>query len=121
MTVRVRSGEADVIASGQVTAFRGKPMLIYLDAWTFAVGFRFESDGGELAVRSELYDDRLELVLVNFDGADGRGSAEPVRLVQRGDVMLWLHFRTFRFGNTVDHTVHYTIYVTPSPKDSTPV
>lgn len=116
--MRVKSGRADVIASGQVTAFEGQPLLIFLDDWEFAIGFRFEADGGALDVQSQLHPGRLELTLLNFDGADGRGSAEPVHLVERGDRVLWLHFRTFRYGQTLDHTVHYTIYATL--RDSAP-
>jgi hypothetical protein len=113
MSIRIRSGRAQVIAGGQVTAFEGHPILIFLDDLQFAVGLRFVTDEGELRVDPTWVDDRLELVLYNFESAEGRGSAQPVRLAERGEQVLWLHFRTFKFGNTIDHTVHYCIYATP--------
>ncbi|MCO4744977.1 MAG: hypothetical protein KC912_09330 [Proteobacteria bacterium] len=92
--------------------------MIFLDELQFAVGLRFVTDEGELRVDPAWVEDRFELTLYNFDAADGRGSAEPVRLTERGDRVLWLHFRTFKFGNTIDHTVHYCIYATPRDEDA---
>ncbi len=47
---------------------------------------------------------------MNFDGPEGRGSADPVLVADVADDLVFLHFRVFRHGRTADRTVHYTFY-----------
>lgn len=114
MALVIRSGPAAVIASGEVTGFGGQAIRFDLreEELTFAVELGFESDPAapELAVHTEQLPDGLRLRLVNFDAADGRGSAVPVLLGELGDELLFMHFRVFRWGRTDDRTVHYTFY-----------
>jgi len=112
MTLRIRSGPARVIASGEVTGFGGHPLRfdLDLDGVPFSVELTFGSDGGDVHVVAEPVPDGLRFSLRNFDGPDGRGSAVPVLLGELGDELVFLHFRAFRWGRTDDRTVHYTFY-----------
>lgn len=115
MDLEITSGAATVIASGQVTSFGGQPLRFGLkvdEDLTFQVELVFASDPalGDVAVRPEHLDDGLRFHLVNFDGADGRGSAVPVLLGELGEHLWFMHFRVFRYGRTEDHTVHYSFY-----------
>lgn len=114
MATELSSGPARVVAQGMASTFFGHPLQLVLplaeDA-PFTVVFAFVDEGGEApSVRPELDGDRLTLTCVDFDDAYGRGSAQPVLLGEHGGWLWFLHFRAFRFGATVDRTVHYTIY-----------
>lgn len=108
MGVRAHSGGAAAIASGQLTGFFGAPIALVLEDWGFTLSFRFERDEGEVRMDAESDDEHMELVVYNFE--EGRGTAQPIAMARRDPVGLWLHFRVFRHGNTLDHTVHYTIW-----------
>ena len=115
MAARVTSGPAQVVASGDVTTFAGYPLGLDLDlpsGLTYSIVFRFVSEPDEADVRvvPVAQPMRLELTSVNFDRADGRGSAVPVPLGVTDGVAYFMHFRVSRYGRTDDRTVHYTIY-----------
>jgi hypothetical protein len=115
MQVWVTSGPATVIAQGEVTTFHGHPLLLSWelpDATRYQIAFRFASDPALPGPRVEPTASALGMTLrcINFDLADGRGSATPVVLGTISGVAYFLHFRVFRYGRTDDRTVHYTIY-----------
>lgn len=114
MAVVARSGPAQVLAHGEVTTFLGHPLTLdlQLDTGVLAVDLAFVSDEATEGLRVDTHETErgLAFTLVNFDQADGRGSARPVLLGELGDDLLFFHFRVFRFGATHDHTVHYTFY-----------
>jgi len=112
----VHSGPVRVVAAGQVTSFRGHPLVITSGRTTLE--FRFHDDPSHDGPWARLDDastpGRTVVHCVNFDTAEGRGSQSPLALP--GDPERWLHFRVFRFGQTVDRTVHYTLYeADPAP------
>lgn len=114
--MRIRSGPATVQACGTVTAFGGQPLVFELeiadDPFRVELAFASQPAHDDVAVHTEHLEAGFRFLLVNFDGADGRGSAVPVLLGEVGDVLLFLHFRVFRYGRTDDRTVHYTFYTT---------
>lgn len=114
MTAVSHSGPARVVASGEVTSFFGHPLAIRFDLpeGPLHVSFAFKP-GQEPHADSELRDDGWAFTLSGFDDDRGRGSAEPVLLGELADDLVFLHFRAFRFGETPDHTLHYTCFRVP--------
>lgn len=116
MNLVLSSGPARVIAAGEVTTFFGHDLTLQLrdEALEHTITLRFVTDASApgVAVRTPSADaSATTLELVNFDDDSGRGSAEPVLLGALGEDLLFFHFRAFCFGKTLDHTVHYTVYV----------
>lgn len=109
----VRSGPARVVEHGTTTTFGGYPLLLMLELPedNFVVEVCFEQHDGEpVGVAPEETDVGLRLRCINFDGAEGKGSAVPVLLGELGDDLVFFHFRAWLYGRTNDHTVHYTFY-----------
>jgi hypothetical protein len=117
MTVRIRSGPAEVIAHGTVTAFAGNPLRMELSLperlFVLDLGFRSEQGSSEPRVEGRPTPEGHAFELYNFDSAAGRGTALPVVLEELGEDALLLHFRVFLYGKTIDRTVHYTFYRVP--------
>lgn len=111
MAILVSTGPGKVLDWGFVTLWGPElDLTISEEDFVLTVRFVFHSDGGSLAVATEFSEDALLLHCHNFDGADGRGSARPVLLGEADEDLFFLHFRIFRFGETEDRTVHYTVY-----------
>ncbi len=114
LTVHVTSGPGRVIASGMVTALWGHDLVLHVahGPAPFQVTLGWVSDPSvrDVEVRTAWPAGGIRFDLVNFDAADGRGTAEPVLLTEAGEDLVFLHFRVFRFGNTTDRTVHYTVF-----------
>jgi hypothetical protein len=114
MEITVESGPARVLAAGQVTCFHGHPLRLAIDLGdsTFAVDLVFTSatPGEGPRVETRVVADGLSFYLTGFDGAEGRGSSQPVLLAEDGEDLIFLHFRVFRYGRSEDRTVHYTFY-----------
>jgi len=111
----VQSGPAAVLASGMTTVFQGQPLTLTLESpngLVTAIEWRFVTDPSQEGVDVQVEQLQVGLILtcINFDQADGRGTAVPVKIGDRADGVLLLHFRIFLFGRTQDHTVHYTVY-----------
>ncbi len=117
MNVELHSGPARIIASGSATCFLGNDLnlAIVADAQRFVLELVFSTDPdtADVAIDTVSLDDGLRLHCVNFDRADGRGSAVPVALGSCGEDVIFVHFRVFRYGRTVDRTVHYTFFRAP--------
>ena len=110
----IQSGPAVIVDTGVVTAFMGFPIRISIEVegTLFAVQFTFVSDPNIVGVNvaSTFEDGCLFLSCANFDSAEGRGSSRPVFMGQTEDRAIFLHFKAFRYGKTVDHTVQYTFF-----------
>ena len=113
MSIAIRSGASVVEASGSVTTFGGQPLIFEVGRKRLQrVELIFETDASDTAVsvKSEELEDGYRLRLTNFDGTEGRGSAQPVLLGEDGEELMFFHFRVMRFGATEDRTVFYTFY-----------
>ncbi|NCG21462.1 MAG: hypothetical protein GWP91_20820 [Rhodobacterales bacterium] len=117
MNVEIQSGSARVIASGSATCFLGEGLVLAIlaDDQRYALELDFSSDPSvaDVAIETVSMEHGLRLHCVNFDTADGRGSAVPVALGACGDDVVFVHFRVFRYGRTADRTVHYTFFRAP--------
>ncbi|MEZ4318268.1 MAG: hypothetical protein R3F61_12230 [Myxococcota bacterium] len=113
MGITVASGPARIIDGGMVTCFMGNDLTITLtQPVDLVLEFAFETNDAQpdVAVNVATFENRMRLTCVNFDKDDGRGSAEPVFIGESGPLIVFMHFRVFRFGRTDDRTVHYTLY-----------
>jgi hypothetical protein len=117
MAASIWSGPAEVVAHGTVTSFGGHGIYLELPfgGRTFAIGITFREDPDRQgpAVDSVAMPNGVRLDLVNFDGPDGRGSAQPSLVGEAGDDLLMWHFRVFRYGRSVDRTLHFTFFRVP--------
>jgi hypothetical protein len=112
--MQLSSGPASIVKQGTVTCFGGNP-LCWVMEWeenTFEIAMEFSADGSrpESYVNTEHRDGGILFECVNFDGVSGKGSAVPVLLGELGDLLVFMHFRVFLYGDTKDRTVHFTIY-----------
>jgi hypothetical protein len=108
----ISSGPATVVASGEVTSFRGHPVIVRIP-WAEGAGLRVEfhfEDGPEPTVRFEPEADRAVFVLTGFTDVVDRGSAEPILVATADTASLYLHFRVRHGGRTLDRTLHFTAY-----------
>ncbi len=114
LAVVIRSGPADVIDTGMVTTFGGGDLALTVGmpegSWVVELAFLSDSSTSDVSVGTTELASGIRFECVNFDDADGRGSAVPVLLGELGDDLVFFHFRVFRFGRTEDRTVHYTVY-----------
>ena len=114
MSLTIQSGPATVIANGMVTCFFGHPLSFSLaiDGATLEVVLFFVTDDSDTSCRvaSEEVGGGWHFRLINFDESQGKGSSEPVLLGERDGTLLLFHFRTFRYGQTRDRSVHYTFF-----------
>ena len=112
--ISARSGIAEFLDEVTLTSFGGAGVVVELarPSGPLVVSFSFVSDDEveDVAVRSLPATSGLALELVNFDTADGRGSAWPVPLCEEGSWTIYLHFRVWKYGKTPDRTVHFTFY-----------
>jgi len=110
----VFSGPAQVVSSGEATTFFGMPLLLSvpLEEGPFMLEWRFEelADGEEPEVVTEPMTGGRRFVCRGLDATPGKGTADPVVVGERGDDLLFVHFRSTRWGTSPDRTVHWTVY-----------
>lgn len=108
----IESGPATVIDAGVVTTWYGHSLslVVQMPGDNVALELVFDESGGPPGVTAHPTDTGYRLECTGFDDATGRGTAEPMLLGELGDDLLYFHFRTFRYRDTVDRTVHYTVY-----------
>lgn len=109
----IESGPATVIESGTATTWHGHglTLVVRLPEDNLVVEFAFDDgDPANPRVETSETDVGYRLTCVGFDDAAGRGTSEPMLLGEIGEDLLFLHFRVFRYGDTVDRTLHYTVY-----------
>ena len=112
---RIKSGPAEVIASGTVIAFKDNPveMTLGLAADTFTLVWEFRDDPETPAVRMESEvkgPNRLGMLLWNQNNPLGSGTLTPVEIGTLRGRPLYLHFRAYSLGEG-DRSIQYTIYL----------
>jgi hypothetical protein len=108
------SGSASVVASGEVTTFFGAPLLlaVQLDEGPLTLEWVFE-DAPEASISLEPTPGGHRLRCLGIDATPGRGTSAPVRVGTAGGDGIFLHFRSTRWGASVDRTIHFTVYRAP--------
>lgn len=108
------SGPAEILSTASVTTFAGHPLRLGLSIdgsdWFLELCFEDDPSSEQMEAHTSILDGGVRIRCVNFDDLAGRGSATPVLLGEVGSHLLFLHFRVFRYGSSVDRTVHYTVY-----------
>jgi hypothetical protein len=112
----VRSGPAEIVASGTVIAFNGSPVEIEFGSpWKLHLILRFKDVPGEEKQRisGKIIDRRtLEVTFFNFKNPLGSGSTRAIPIGKVGDNEVYIQYRIHALGES-DKTLHYTIYRAP--------
>lgn len=123
MPTRIWSGDAIVLDGGSVTTFFGGPLWFEVDlpsGRVFTLRVLFRTDGGAPRVEASVQEGQCDLLLIDFDGASGKGSAEPVLLASGAEGRFFVHFRVFRHGTTGDREFSYTFFLAPMAEAEPP-
>jgi len=109
--MKMTSGPAQVVASGDATTFFGQPLRIELviDDEPFVLEWVFE-EGEEASLVAEELPHGRRFRCRGLDDRPGRGTAEPVLVAELAGDALMVHFRTTRWGQSADRTLHYTLF-----------
>lgn len=113
MSLAFSSGPARILASGVATTFFGHDLDLRfaLDEGPWRIAVRWQpDDGGGLSAEVVSDPEGCVLTLRGFDDDRGRGSAQPILLGALASDLLFLHVRSFRYGASADHTLHYTMF-----------
>lgn len=111
--MRIESGPARVVFSGQASTFGGNELTLILELPEDDLAVRLAFDqtpDGEPRVETTATNTGWLLTCTNLDAPDGRGSADPVLLGEVADDLLFLHFRVFRPADTADRVVWFTFF-----------
>lgn len=129
----IRTGMADVIASGTVIAFDRHSISVSIvlaehsydyppgpddRAGRLAINFLFQEDPKPAAPRIEFGPENsreVSLILFNFDDPAGTGNDQPIRLGTVGSKSLYLSFRIYSIQSS-PKTLHYTVYLRDDKK-----
>ena len=115
--IKMKSGSADILATGTVIAFSGNPIEI-----EFGVGddrlkiiFVFKDEEGKDSkdLRTEgksLDDSTLQITFFNFSNPLGSGSSKPIDFGALNNRRLYINYRIYELREG-DKTLHYTIYL----------
>lgn len=117
MTLQIWSGSARVLDTGVVITFLGAPLWfeLVIDDRKFVIQVVFKTDDAtsEPSVQSELLPEFLNIALVNFHTAEGRGTWWPVLIGEQGEDLIFLHFQVRAHGRSDDREFTYTFYRAP--------
>lgn len=114
MGVRIWTGDAIVLASGAVTSFFGGPLWFEVDlpsGRALSLRVHFVTENGPPRVELRIAPDAVDLILADFDVVAGKGSAEPVLIDESDEGRVHLHFRVFRYGQSVDREFQFTFFL----------
>lgn len=111
----VKSGPAEVIASGTVIAFDNQPIeiTVTLPDYTFIWLLNFIDEDGKDELRTDnrvIDENTLEMTFYNFKNPLGSGSISPLKIGTYNNKSLFIHYRIYDL-NTSDKTIHYTIFL----------
>lgn len=114
--VEVKSGSADIIASGTAIAFNGHPIEITFgpksNRLTLILILNDNKNDKESKFESNIVDDAtLKLVFTNVNNPLGIGNISPVNIGELDGRELYLNTRIYSIEGIKDKTVHYNIYL----------
>lgn len=112
--VKIKTGEYDIIASGQFIGLSDKENSIEITQGTNTVKIIFlfkndESGTAQLSSRS-ISNIELEITFLNFDNSLGIGNTSLLKLGTFGGRELFLSYRVFSLTEKSLRTIDYTFY-----------
>jgi len=114
----IKSGNADIIASGTVMSFEGNPIEIEFgepkNRLKLINVFQDEKGKGDLRVEAINIDDNtLKITFFNFKNPHGSGNTKPLSFGTYEGRRLYINYRIFDLNpnENIDKTLHYTIYL----------
>jgi hypothetical protein len=117
VSVSVKSGPAEVIASGSVFSFNGNPVELAIGGISLIFEFEQDKTRQEHAIDPKTPDEKtVKLTLINFDSSLGLGSTAPLRFGILKGRQLYFHFRVYGLGSrvdgspAVDHLLYYCFF-----------
>lgn len=112
--VEIKSGTAEIIASGSVIAFNGNPIEISygpsIERLTLVFAFQDDGQQDTRIDATKPNPNTLHFNLYNFRNPLGSGTSKPVPIGTLAGRKLYLHYRIYDIGNS-DKTIHYTIFL----------
>ena len=113
--IEIRSGPADVLASGTVIAFDKNPLRFTFgppeERLTVVLIFRdVEEEEGQKLQAEVVEPSTLQLTLTNVGSQLGSGTVKPLLAGSLTGRELLLHLRIYELHDS-DKTVHYTFYL----------
>lgn len=111
----IKSGQADVIASGTVISFKKNPIEILFgfvnERLKLIIEFEEDKENKETRIKPSIPSkDTLILKLINYNNSLGSGNTEPLKIGNTEGRYIFLNYRVHPL-NEWDKTVHYTIYL----------
>lgn len=112
MSIRIKIGQHEVLASGSVIGDPDTPFVIELQ--NLSIGLRFETDRNNLEKRVTVTNQTttsIEILFTNFDNPTGTGNRVPILLGKLGGKELYFNYRIYALDGEVGKLLHYTFYI----------
>jgi hypothetical protein len=116
---KIQAGKYRVVATGSVLTFPKKPLTISIYSGTskeLSIEFVFkfaEKKEPTIFFNDEPDNNRLKVLLTNFDDPMGGGTAGPEPIASSDDEKLYLHFRVAGSSDRDLQELTYTIFSEP--------
>jgi hypothetical protein len=110
--IKIKSGIADVIASGTVIAFKNNPVeFIFEEGNKIILAFQDDDNEGGPKASVEITDSNtLRILNKNFKNPLGDGTTSPIYLGNFRNRLLYINYRIYDLGGP-DKQINYTFYL----------
>lgn len=117
-SLNIKSGNADIIASGIVMSFEGNPIEIEFgkpgNRLKLINVFQDEKGKADLRVEAMKIDNSiLKITFFNFNNPLGSGNTKPLSFGTYEGRRIYINYRIFDLNpnENIDKSLHYTIYL----------